>query len=108
MLDTHKYRSALLARLEHLDRRLHAIELDLEIPKSRDWDEAAVESEGDEVLEHLGLQGDGEAARIRAALDRLRQGSYGICVSCGEQIASDRLDILPETPFCRVCAAKTS
>jgi RNA polymerase-binding transcription factor DksA len=49
-----------------------------------------------------------EIARIRAALDRIRAGSYGICTVCGEQISTDRLDVLPETPMCKVCAANVS
>ncbi|KNX41475.1 RNA polymerase-binding transcription factor DksA [Roseovarius tolerans] len=108
MLDKSTYREALLQRLKLLDARLHAIETELDAPKSRDWEELAVEREGDEVLEQLGHSGELEIARIRAALGRLRDGSFGLCTSCGEQIAADRLDILPETPVCRSCAAQMS
>ncbi|MDT8328707.1 MAG: TraR/DksA C4-type zinc finger protein [Roseovarius sp.] len=106
MIDTQKYRAALMARLGELDTRLHAIEGALDSPKSKDWDEMATEREDDEVLEHLGQSGQDEIARIRAALGRIRDRSYGICTACGEQIAPERLDILPETPLCRICAAK--
>jgi|TARA_R100000501_G_C2548987_1_gene64466 RNA polymerase-binding transcription factor DksA len=108
MLDKSTYREVLLQRLKLLDARLHAIEAELDAPKSRDWEELAVEREGDEVLEQLGHSGELEIARIRAALGRLRDGSFGLCTSCGEQIAADRLDILPETPVCRACAAQMS
>jgi len=108
MSETERYRAALMARLRELDKRLHAIEGDLDSAKSKDWDDAAIEREGDEVLEHLGLQGQEEVARIRAALDRIRKGSFGICARCAETIAADRLDILPETPLCRTCAAEVS
>jgi len=106
MMNTQKYRDALMARLGELDTRLHAIEGALDSPKSRDWDELAAEREDDEMLEHLGQSGQDEIARIRAALERIRQGSYGTCTGCGEQIAPERLDILPETPLCRACAAQ--
>jgi RNA polymerase-binding transcription factor DksA len=108
MLDKSTYREVLLQRLKLLDARLHAIEAELDAPKSRDWEDLAVEREGDEVLEQLGHSGELEIARIRAALGRLRDGSFGLCTSCGEQIAADRLDILPETPVCRACAAQMS
>ncbi|GAW33733.1 RNA polymerase-binding transcription factor DksA [Roseovarius sp. A-2] len=108
MLDKSTYREALMQRLKMLDGRLHAIETELDAPKSRDWEERAVEREGDEVLERLGRTGEEEVARIRAALGRLRAGTFGICTSCGEQISADRLDVLPETPLCRACAAQTS
>jgi RNA polymerase-binding transcription factor DksA len=96
-----KYRTALLARLSELDTRLHLIEAELEEPNSKDWEDAAVESEGDEVLEHLGLSGQQEIARIRAALKRLRDGTYGECARCDEPISPERLDVLPDTPLCR-------
>ena len=98
-------RTALLARLSELDSRLHAIEADLDTEHSKDWDDAAVEREGDEVLEHLGQAGQEEIRRIRAALQRIRDGEYGYCAKCGEEISAERLDVLPDTPLCRVCAA---
>lgn len=108
MPETATYRAALMRRLRQLDTRLHAIEAELDAPRARDWEEAATEREGDEVLERLGQSGEAEIARIRAALGRIRDGSYGICTGCGEQISRERLDILPETPLCRDCAARAA
>lgn len=108
MPDTSHYHARLMRRLGTLDARLHAIETELDAPRSADWEELAVEREGDEVLESLGHSGEVEIARIRAALTRIRDGSYGICTSCGEPISTERLEVLPETPMCRVCAAQTS
>ena len=99
-------RKALLARLSELDTRLHQIESELDSPHSKDWEELAVEREGDEVLERLGSTGQAEIRRIRAALQRLRDGEYGICVQCGEQIDEARLDVLPDTPMCSGCAQR--
>ncbi|SEL90688.1 transcriptional regulator, TraR/DksA family [Roseovarius azorensis] len=108
MLETGRYRAALMARLEELDTRLHMIESELDCPKTRDFSDMAIEREGDEVLEHLGQSGQEEIARIRAALARIRDGSYGVCVQCDERISTARLEILPETPLCRQCAAQIS
>lgn len=105
MKDTTKYRRALLARLGELDSRLHQIEAELDEPNSKDWEELAVEREGDEVLEQLGQSGQEEIARIRAALQRLREGTYGDCARCGDEISIERLDVLPDTPLCKTCAA---
>jgi RNA polymerase-binding transcription factor DksA len=41
---------------------------------------------------------------IKAALDRLDQGTYGICQVCGQAIDPDRLEILPHTTLCVRCA----
>lgn len=98
-------KAVLMKRLSELDSRLHSIESELDEPHSKDWDEAAVEREGEEVLEHLGLAGQDEIRRIRAALKRIRDGEYGICTKCGDDISSDRLDVLPDTPFCKKCAS---
>lgn len=104
MTDLMARRVQLMTRLRELDRMLHDIEDQLDDPRSKDWDDAATERGGDEVLERLGTQGGVEIRRIRAALSRLRNGQYGICVTCGEPISEERLDLLPDTPFCRTCA----
>jgi RNA polymerase-binding transcription factor DksA len=98
-------RATLLSRLSELDSRLHAIEAELEQPHTKDWDDMAIETEGDQVLERLGQAGIDEIRRIMAALGRIKAGSYGICVTCGAHISEKRLDVLPATPFCKTCAA---
>jgi len=45
-----------------------------------------------------------ELQRIEAALQRLAEGDYGYCVSCGEEIAAKRLELDPTTPICIDCA----
>jgi RNA polymerase-binding transcription factor DksA len=95
---------ALEQRLVELGQRLDAIEDELDSHHSPDWEELAVEREGDEVLEATGNAGLAEITQIRAALNRIADGSYGICARCGDPIAASRLDTLPWTPFCRRCA----
>lgn len=99
-------RATLLNRLSELDSRLHAIEAELDTPHTQDWDDMAIEREGDEVLERLGQSGLDEIRRIMAALQRIKAGEYGACVSCGAEISEERLDVLPATPFCKTCAAE--
>lgn len=98
-------RATLLHRLSELDTRLHRIESELDQPHTKDWDDHAIETEGDEVLERLGETGLDEIRRIMAALDRIKAGTYGTCVTCGTTISEERLDVLPATPFCKTCAA---
>ena len=40
------------------------------------------------------------------ALERIRQGTYGRCESCGQDIARERLKAIPYTPLCIDCARK--
>ena len=107
-MDVATYKDALLKRLSELDVRLHAIEAELDEEHSKDWEEAATEREGDEVLEQLGQSGQEEIVRIRAALQRIRDGEFGICGRCGENVSAERLAVLPDTPLCRDCAAKVA
>jgi DnaK suppressor protein len=43
------------------------------------------------------------AQRLAAALDRVRNGSYGVCDECGGTIPSARLRALPEVATCVAC-----
>lgn len=104
MPDLATRRAQLEERLAFLDSRLHEIDAELDSHQSKDWEELATEREGDETLERLGQSGQAEIAQIRAALSRMDAGEYGICVTCGNEISEERLDLLPFTPFCRACA----
>lgn len=42
--------------------------------------------------------------RIDEALEKIEEGTYGYCDLCGETIASERLDAVPESTLCRDCA----
>jgi DnaK suppressor protein len=42
-------------------------------------------------------------AKIREALDRFEDGTYGICESCGEDISEKRLVARPMTTLCIDC-----
>lgn len=97
-------RAAMEARLADLKARLEAIEAELDSHDEQDWEELAIEREGDEVLEATGLSGLAEIRMIEAALARIGAGEYGACARCGGEIAEARLDVLPWTPFCPACA----
>ena len=101
----HEEKLKLLNRLRELGGRLDEIGDALEAEHSKDWEDQAVEREGEEVLERLGESGQAEVARIRAALQRMADGEYGSCVKCGEDIAPARLAAVPDTPLCVKCAS---
>ena len=41
--------------------------------------------------------------QIDTALDKIREGSFGICEECGDEIDERRLKVLPFARFCRDC-----
>jgi len=43
---------------------------------------------------------------VESALDRIRQGNFGQCISCGEEINSKRLEAVPWTRYCIACQEK--
>jgi DnaK suppressor protein len=57
------------------------------------------------ALLHIRLrQTDGRLLRaIEEALARIRQGTYGVCSSCGQSISKARLNAVPWTRLCRDC-----
>lgn len=93
----------LIARKSELSARLRRIETDLDSPRSSDDDDRAIEREDEEVLEELGEAGLFELRAIDAALDRIEHDRYGICTKCGNPIAPERLDIVPQAPLCMAC-----
>lgn len=97
-------KAALEGRLADLKARLVQIDDELDSHQSKDWEDLAAEREADEVLEGMGQSGLQEIRRIEAALQRIESGEYGACAKCGTEIAPERLDALPDTPFCRNCA----
>ena len=77
------------------------------ISPDQDWEDNAIESEMDQVLEGLGHAGNAEIEAIYSALARLNDGTYGVCARCGDDISEDRLDVVPYTPLCRSCAVRS-
>jgi DnaK suppressor protein len=41
--------------------------------------------------------------RLRAAMERIDQGSYGVCLECQEPISPKRLNAIPWAELCIVC-----
>jgi DnaK suppressor protein len=51
---------------------------------------------------------EGTLGQIDAALERIRQASYGTCEDCSGKIPKARLDVIPFTSTCVKCAEKRS
>ena len=92
-------------RLSELEHRLNSIKKDVTQPHASDWSEQAQERENDEVIDAIGNETSIAIAQIAAALERIKEGDYGLCTRCGEAISEARLAIIPETPTCVKCSA---
>lgn len=96
---------ALKARLSELMNRVVEIDSELRKPLSADLEEQATDLENQEALEAIENSGILEIRQIQAALKRISEGTYGICVHCGENIDPKRLEALPTATRCISCAA---
>jgi len=47
--------------------------------------------------------GSSRFRNIKAALQRIDEGTYGVCVECESDITLKRLNAVPWTPFCLEC-----
>jgi len=99
-------RAGALARLAGLERDFRAI---IEASGSANGDDehdpegATIAFERQHVAA-LAAQARDHLAAVDAALQRLGDGSYGVCVRCGEPIGAARLTARPAAPACIGCA----
>ncbi len=72
----------------------------------QDVGERAVVEYSKEFLFRLSNDQRNRLRAIDAALHRIRIGTFGICVACGDEIAPKRLQALPWTELCVRCQEK--
>ena len=108
-LSTARVETVLLKRREELALRLVSVKEDLaraSEPLSPDFAEQAGQRENDEVLQALRSSTESELGELEAALQRLRSGKYGECTQCGYPIEPRRLEAVPYTDSCSLCASR--
>ena len=107
MANLEHFKQKLITLKDDLTRRVDAIDKDIKHEgMSSNWTEQATERENDEVLESLGNASEQELIMIDSALKRIDSGEYFTCSVCGEEIPSERLELLPFSTQCVSCAEK--
>jgi DnaK suppressor protein len=76
---------------------------ELRAQASGDVVDAALDSVQDEISSQLAEVESRELARIGIALERMREGQYGICEVCAINIPMARLNALPYATLCIKC-----
>ncbi len=106
--DTHR-RSllALRAELKDRDEKLSEHLKRRGKPLAADWEEQAQELENEETVESLYKHIQEELASVDQALARIDSGTYGTCSVCASTIEAARLETLPTTALCVVCAQES-
>jgi DnaK suppressor protein len=107
-------------KLESFKKRLETRQLELRRMVSRteqdgrtiDEDSAqdiadrAASSYTKEFLFHQSNNDRQLLAMVETALSRIREGSFGECISCGKEINAKRLEAVPWTRHCIECQEK--
>jgi RNA polymerase-binding transcription factor DksA len=73
------------------------------IPEDVDLAQALSDRETSDILVHLL---DQNRAQVERALERVREGAYGLCEDCGHRIPSERLRFQPAATRCVECQGR--
>lgn len=102
------FKELLTKRLEDLLNQADTTVIDMNMPKGNfpdPTDRAAYESDRNFELrirdrEHKLIK------KVRNALERIENGTFGICEKCGEEISKKRLEARPVTTLCIDCKTR--
>lgn len=99
------FKQFLEARIAELESTLDAAERETRVDAARyadPADQAASEYERQAVI-HKATTARQMIGVLSQALDRLRQGTFGECASCGGEIEGKRLEAIPWATYCLKC-----
>ena len=94
----------LINKREELTRRVNAVKADFAKGRDHDLTEQVTERENEEVLIQIQNEAEQDLAYVLKALNKIEEGSYGVCDSCHESIDEKRLVALPFANSCIKCA----
>lgn len=103
------YRKRLLEKREELRRAVAKTEQDGREADGEIAQDAADKAANSYTKEFLFHQSDDNhrlLQLIQDALNRMEDGSYGLCVECNEGVQQKRLDAVPWARHCKECQEK--
>ena len=103
------YRKKLQAKQDELLKQVSKSEQDgreADEEGTQDVADKAANSYNKEFLFHQSSSERNLLQMVESALDRIRQGNFGQCISCGEEINAKRLEAVPWTRYCIACQEK--
>ncbi len=103
------FRKRLEARQQELRKTVSRTEEDGRIADQDSAQDIADRAASSYTKEFLFSQSNNERQtlqQVEAALQRIREGTFGECVNCGNEINPKRLEYVPETRYCIECQEK--
>jgi DnaK suppressor protein len=98
-MNTAPYRDALLRKREELSRPPTPLDIEREPDSTDEAQKAATNA----VLVGVSERERRTLREVDAALERIADGNYGACCTCGEWIGRKRLEAVPWTRLCAGC-----
>ena len=101
-----KMREVLIVRRDALRKALAgdlSLLKELREQSSGDVVDFALDAAQDEISSQLAEVESRELAHIEAALEKMREGTYGKCEGCSENIPLVRMQALPYATYCIEC-----
>ena len=110
-MDTRPIRTVLLARLENLDEELAELTA---VPRDPATAVSFGKRIGDgttEAIDRMTKVGTAEQLAVMRtdvvrALEKIEEGTYGLCDRCGASIPDERLEARPWSVLCVSCASR--
>lgn len=113
--ETQAIRLALIERKQQLSDRLNRLTEESAQGNPRDQGEISslpthladlgTETFDQETTIGLAERTAAEVRDVEGALERIEEGTYGVCVKCGQRISPARLQALPSASLCTSCQA---
>ena len=114
--DMHKYEQALLAEKQRMLKQGRATDEvmdaacpdvtgDLSTHRTHTADQGTENYQREMASRFKTIETD-TLRQIEDALKRIADGTYGICISCGEAVPKARLEVVPHARFCMKCLKK--
>ncbi len=102
MAQSLNYEARLLALRAEYQKRIDDIAQTLaqQSQDQQDWSDQAALHENDDTIYTLRQEAQEQLQHVNAALQRLADGQYGICTSCGMEIEAKRLEAIPYATQC--------
>ena len=101
--ELHHYQSQLLALRSRLRGDLERVVETLRSGERPVGEHDQTVSEAVDKERSLETNEENIQRQIGKALQRIEDGTYGVCLDCGEIIAIARLDAVPYVPYCTDC-----
>jgi DnaK suppressor protein len=106
--DKMRLREMLLNQRQEILEQYQRFKFDLQVLAERDIEMEEEAQKADEIglFDKLVERDKDKIEEIDLALFRMAAGNYGICESCRGPISLERLEALPASRLCRICARK--